>query len=531
MQQRAAADSTSREIPEDTSLLSPARIKTEVLSGLTVALALVPEAVAFAFVAHVHPLVGLYAAFIVGLITAVFGGRPGMISGATGALAVVMVALVATHGVEYLFATVVLMGILQITAGVLRWGKFIRMVPHPVMLGFVNGLAIVIFLAQMGQFKVSDGAGGQTWMTGLPLYLMLGLVVLTMAIIYFMPKLTKAIPAPLVAIGAVSALAIGLGLDVRTVGDLASIAGGLPQFHIPMVPLNLETLEIILPYALILAAIGLIESLLTLNLVAEMTETKGGASKECIAQGVANTVTGFFGGMGGCAMIGQSMINVKSGGRTRLSGISAALFLLSFILFASGLIEQIPLAALVGVMFMVVIGTFAWRSLQIMNKIPLTDAFVILLVTAVTVYSDLAVAVVVGVIVSALAYAWNAARRIDADISITEDGSKVYRLIGPLFFGSISGFQNLFDPKNDPDDVIIDFIGSRVVDHSGLEAIDALATRYQAEGKKLHLRHLTPDCKKLLEKAGEMVEVSVIEDPRYEVAVDYDHKFDKEPAR
>ncbi|MDX1737130.1 MAG: SulP family inorganic anion transporter [Alphaproteobacteria bacterium] len=503
----------------------PSRVKTEILSGLTVALALVPEAVAFAFVAQVHPLVGLYAAFIVGLITAVFGGRPGMISGATGALAVVMVSLVVTHGVEYLFAAVVLMGIIQIVVGVLRMGKFIRMVPHPVMLGFVNGLAIVIFLAQMTQFKVNDGGGNLVWMSGETLYFMLGLVALTMAVIWLAGRYVKAVPAPLAAILVVSVLVIFADLPVPRVGDMAQIAGDLPSFHIPMVPLTFETLQIILPYAIILAAIGLIESLLTLNLVADLTGTKGGASKECLAQGASNLVTGFFGGMGGCAMIGQSMINVKSGGRTRIAGIAAALFLLAFILFASGLIEQIPLAALVGVMFMVVIGTFAWNSLKIMTKIPKADAFVIVLVTVVTVYSDLAVAVVVGVIVSALVYAWNSAKHIYARIEINEHGSKEYHLFGPLFFGSITSFNELFDLKNDPSDVIIDFKGSRVWDHSGLEAIDALAVKYQEAGTTLHLRHLSDDCRHLLHKAGNMVEVSVIEDPSYGVAVDYSEEY------
>jgi sulfate permease, SulP family len=512
--------------PVTSSKLTPNRIKIELLAGLTVALALVPEAVAFAFVAGVNPLVGLYAAFFIGLITACFGGRPGMISGATGALAVVMVSLVATHGVEYLFATVVLMGLIQVVVGLLKWGKFIRMVPHPVMLGFVNGLAIVIFLAQMGQFQIDDGAGGTTWMGGADLYLMLGLVALTMAVIWFLPRLTGAFPAPLAGILVVSALVLGFGLETRSVGDLASISGGLPEFHIPMVPLTWDTLEIILPYSVILAAIGLIESLLTLNLVADMTNTKGGASRECLAQGAANVVTGFFGGMGGCAMIGQSMINVKSGARTRISGIAAALFLLSFILFAAPLIEQIPVAALVGVMFMVVIGTFAWTSLKIMHKIPMTDALVIVIVTCVTVYSDLAVAVVVGVIISALAYAWNAASRINARTGVSKEGWKVYRLSGPLFFGSTTRFQDIFDVNNDPEDVVIDFIDSRVVDHSGLEVIDALASKYEAAGKRLHLRHLSKDCQKLLTKAGSLVEVSVLEDPDYEVAVDYGHKFD-----
>ncbi|MFG6562966.1 SulP family inorganic anion transporter [Sulfitobacter sp. 1A13421] len=517
-----------RWMPDDG--FSIGRLRIELLSGLTVALALVPEAVAFAFVAGVHPLVGLYAAFLVGLITALIGGRPGMISGATGALAVVMVALVAQHGVEYLFATVVLMGLLQIFAGVMQWGKFIRLVPHPVMLGFVNGLAIVIFLAQMSQFKVpgtmvdtGHGVGGGEWLSGQPLYLMLTLVAATMAIIWITPRITKVIPAPLAGIGVIAAVVIGFGLDVPRVGDLASIQGGLPSLHIPMVPLTWETFEIILPYAVILAAIGLIESLLTLNLVGDLTGKRGGASQECIAQGVANTVTGFFGGMGGCAMIGQSMINVKSGGRTRVAGIAAAVFLLLFILVGSSVIELIPLAALVGVMFMVVIGTFAWNSLTILRKVPLMDAFVIILVTVVTVMEDLAVAVVVGVIVSALAYAWNNARRIHATTreSVTEKGAKVYEIHGPLFFGSSDGFAELFDVENDPEVVIVDFADSRVVDQSALQAIEAMAAKYEAAGKRLQLRHLSRDCHRLLNKAGHLM-VDSDDDPDYELAVDYD---------
>ena len=508
--------------------LTPAQLRIEVLAGLTVALALVPEAVAFAFVAGVEPLVGLYAAFIVGLITAIFGGRPGMISGATGALAVVMVSLVAQHGVEYLFATVVLMGLIQIGVGLMRWGKFIRLVPHPVMLGFVNGLAIVIFLAQLSQFQVPGtahvGAHGMTggeWLSGWPLVVMLGLVALTMAVIWLMPRLTSAIPAPLAGIALTAVIVIALGLDTPVVGDMASIEGGLPAFHLPLVPLTWETLEIILPYAVILAAIGLIESLLTLNLVGEITGQRGGASRECVAQGAANTVTGFFGGMGGCAMIGQSMINVKSGGRTRISGIAAALFLLAFILFAAPLIERIPLAALVGVMFMVVIGTFAWNSLRILTRVPLTDAVVIVLVTVVTVATDLATAVVVGVIVSALAYAWNAAKRISARTRIAEDGAKVYEVEGPLFFGSADGFVELFDPENDPERVVVDFAGSRVVDQSALQAIEKVAAKYEAAGKRLQLRHLSRDCHRLLSRAGHLV-VEGEDDPDYGLAVDYD---------
>ncbi len=517
---------------------SVSRLRIELLSGLTVALALVPEAVAFAFVAGVHPLVGLYAAFHVGLITALIGGRPGMISGATGALAVVMVSLVSLHGVEYLFATVILMGLIQIFAGVMQWGKFIRLVPHPVMLGFVNGLAIVIFLAQMSQFKVpgtmvdtGHGMSGGEWLSGGPLYLMLALVAATMAIIWVMPRVTRFIPAPLAGIGIVAAVVIFTGMDVPRVGDLASIQGGFPGFHLPfgegtglygtmLAPFTLETFYIIAPFAVILAAIGLIESLLTLNLVSDLTNTRGGASQECIAQGVANTVTGFFGGMGGCAMIGQSMINVKSGGRTRVAGIAAAVFLLLFILVGSSLIEQIPLAALVGVMFMVVIGTFAWNSLTILRKVPLMDAFVILLVTVVTVYEDLAVAVVVGVIVSALAYAWNNARRIHAKTYRTPEGAKVYQVQGPLFFGSAEGFAELFDVIGDPVEVIVDFADSRVVDQSALQAIETIAAKYEEAGKRLQLRHLSRDCHRLLTRAGHLM-VDSDDDPDYELAVNY----------
>ncbi|NQZ72588.1 MAG: SulP family inorganic anion transporter [Dinoroseobacter sp.] len=503
------------------------RWRIELLSGLTVALALVPEAVAFSFVAGVNPLVGLYAAFIVGLITALIGGRPGMISGATGALAVVMVSLVAQHGVEYLFATVVLMGIIQIASGIFKLGKFIRLVPHPVMLGFVNGLAIVIFLAQLTQFQVpgtaevsGHGMSGGEWLSGWPLVLMLALVALTMAVIWAVPKITSAIPAPLAGILVVAAIVIVFGIDVPRVGDMASIQGGLPSFHIPTVPLTWETFEIILPYAFILAAIGLIESLLTLNLVGEMTNERGGASQECVAQGVANTVTGFFGGMGGCAMIGQSMINVKSGGRTRIAGIAAALFLLVFILFAAPLIEQIPLAALVGVMFMVVIGTFAWNSLRILRKVPATDAVVIILVTVVTVMTDLATAVVVGVIVSALAYAWSNATRIHAKVYETPEGAKVYQIQGPLFFGSADGFVELFAPEQDPQRVVIDFADSRVADQSALQAIETIAAKYQGAGKKIELRHLSRDCHQLLNKAGQLM-VDSEDDPTYEIAANY----------
>ncbi len=501
-----------------------ASVKNDILSGLTVALALVPEAVAFAFVAGVNPLVGLYAAFMVGLITATFGGRPGMISGATGALAVVMVYLVAEHGAEYLFAAVVLMGIIQVLAGVLKMGVFIRMVPYPVMLGFVNGLAIVIFLAQLEQFKVTDALGVSSWLPGNELMLMLGLIALTMAIIYLLPKLTKAIPSSLAAIIVVTALVIFFGLDTKSVGDVASIAGGLPEFHIPMVPFTFETLMIILPYSLIFAAIGLIESLLTMNLIDEITETRGQGNRECMGQGAANIATGFFGGMGGCAMIGQSMININSGGLGRLSGISAALFLLGFILFASDLIEMIPLAALVGVMFIVVVATFEWSSVRILKKIPRADAFVLILVSGVTVVTDLATAVIIGVIVSALVFAWQTAKHMWAEQSVDESGAKVYVMHGPLFFGSIRSFTDLFDPKNDPDEVVIDFKYTRVYDHSGMEAIDSLTERYTKLGKKVHLRHLSHECQALLEKSGDLVEVNVAEDIHYHVETEAKRK-------
>ncbi len=501
--------------------LTISQSKTEILSGLTVAIALVPEAVAFAFVAQVHPLVGLYAAFFMGLITALIGGRPAMISGATGALAVVMVALVVNHGVEYLFATVILMGIIQILFGIFRLGKFIRIVPYPVMLGFVNGLAIVIFLSQLGQFKIINSAGNLEWISGLALYTMLGLVSLTMAIAYFLPKFTKIIPSSLAAIITVLGLVWFFNIDTRTVGDIANIAGGLPQFHIPQVAFNFETLKIIFPYSIILALIGLIESLLALTIVDEMTQTKGRKSKECTAQGIGNLVTGFFGGMGGCAMIGQTMINVSSGARHRLSGIAAALFLLSFIVVASPLISMIPIAALVGVMFIVVISTFAWSSFRIMHKIPKTDAFVIVLVSIVTVFSDLAIAVIAGVIFSALVYVWKSSQHISAGTAIDKKTKeKTYQIYGPIFFGSVDSFNEIFNPKKDPIKVVIDFKNSRVWDHSALQALKKLAAKYGVLGKEIRYKGLSGDCAALLEKSGCQIEKDQEHDPIYEVVVD-----------
>lgn len=499
------------------ALPSTQEIKTNILSGLTVALAMVPEAIAFALVAQVSPLTGLYSAFIMALITSALGGRPGMISGATGALAVVIVALVVTHGVEYLFAAVLLMGLLQILFAVAKLGKIIRMVPHPVMLGFVNGLAIVIFMAQFGHFKTTGSDGAAHWMQGAALYTMLGLSVLTMAIIYLLPRLTKAVPATLVGITLVSALVAFIGIETKTVGDLGSIAGGLPLLHLPDVPLDFETLKIVFPYSLILAAIGLIESLLTLNLIDEMTETRGEPNRECLAQGAGNVITGLFAGMGGCAMIGQSMINVGSGALRRLSGIATALFLLSFILFASSWIERIPLAALIGVMFVVAEKTFEWSSLQALRKIPRSDALIVVAVTAVTVLTDLAIAVVLGVVIAALVFAWQHAKRISVSSTIDEKGRKIYELHGTLFFASTATFQSMFSPKDDPDEVVIEFRGARVKDHSAIVAIDNLSERYRQLGKRLHLRHLSPSCLEVLDKAVEF-EIHRREHTYYHVA-------------
>ncbi|NOQ47567.1 MAG: STAS domain-containing protein [Methanococcoides sp.] len=495
--------------------------KNEVLSGLTVSLALVPEAVAFSIIANVSPLVGLYSAFIIGLITAIFGGRPGMISGATGAIAVVVVALVIQHGVEYLFAAVVLMGIIQMTIGALKLGKFIRLVPHAVMFGFVNGLAIVIFMAQLAQFKFNDINGIEHWLGGQALLVMLGFVVLTMAIIYLLPRFTKAVPASLAAIIVVSTIVIFFQIQTRTVGDIASIAGGFPEFHLPRVPLNLETIKIIFPYSLIMALVGLIESLLTLTVIDEMTETRSRGNKESVAQGVANLVCGFFGGMGGCAMIGQSLININSGARDRISGIVAAVSLLLFVLVGSPLIEKIPMAALVGVMFVVAIGTFEWASLKIFRKVPITDFLVMLVVAGITViYHNLAAAVIAGVVISALAFAWEHAKLVRAREIVDDNGIKHYEFFGPLFFGSVTEFQSKFDVLNDPDEIIIDLKESRVVDHSAIEALNKITERYAKVGKTVHLRHLSEDCRVLLDNASAIIDVNHWEDPHYKVPSD-----------
>ncbi len=491
--------------------------KTEILSGITVALALVPEAIAFALIAGLSPLTGLYAAFVMGLVTSILGGRPGMISGATGAVAVVIVSLAQDFGVEYVFATVVLAGLLQLGAGILRLGKFMRLVPHPVIFGFVNGLAIIIFMSQLVQFQTPGG----DWLSGAALYTFLGLVLLTMAVIWGLPKLSKAIPSSLAAILLVFGLVLGLGLETRTIGDIASIQGGFPPFHIPELPYNLETLRIIFPYAAIVAGVGLIESLLTLNIVDEITETRGRGNKEAVAQGTANILSGFFSGMGGCAMIGQSLINTSNGARARLSGIVAAVMLLVFIMFGAGLIERVPMAALTGLMIMVALGTFEWASLRTFRRMPKSDVLVMVLVTLVTVFlHNLALAVLVGVIISALVFAWDNAKRIRARKHTDENGVKHYEIYGPLFFGSVALFNEKFDVLSDPDEVIIDFKESRVVDMSAIEALNKLTERYQKVGKKVHLKHLSRDCRQLLTDADKIIEVNVLEDPTYKVVLD-----------
>jgi SulP family sulfate permease len=496
-------------------------LRTEILAGITVSVSLIPEAIAFSLVAGLSPLTGLYAAFTMGLVTSIFGGRPGMISGAAGAIAIIIVALAKTHGPEYIFATAILAGIIQMLAGIFKLGKFIRLVPQSVMYGFVNGLAIIIFLSQITQFKWTDPGGSLHWMTGTPLLLMVGLVLFTMLIIWKFPKITKAFPSPLAAILVVTGLVLLLNLDTRMLGDIASVQGGFPPFNIPKIPYTLETLNVIFPYALMVAAVGLVESLLTMNLIDEITETRGWGNKEAIAQGAGNTLSGFFSGMGGCALIGQSLINISSGGRTRISGIIASLVLLVLIMFGSGIIERIPMAALTGVMMMVAIGTFEWTSLRTFKRMPKPDIIVMVVVTLITVFMhNLALAVLIGVAFSALVFAWENAKRIRARKYVDEHGIKHYEIYGPLFFGSVSAFNEKFEIANDPEEVIIDFSESRVADMSGIEALNKITERYRKLGKKLHLRHLSSDCLQLLDNANEIIEVNILEDPTYKVVVD-----------
>lgn len=509
--------------------------KIEVLSGLTVAIALIPEAVAFALLAGLSPLTGLYAAFIMGIVTSIFGGRPGMISGATGAVAVVFLGLIETlksinpnitidEITQYVFITVILAGIIQIIAGLLKLGKLMRLVPQPVIFGFVNGLAIIIFMAQLPQFTVDSTVKGAPWMQGEQLYMFLGLVMLTILIIWSLPKLTKAFPPGLAAILVIFGLVYFFGIETSTVGDIASVSGGFPIPSIPNVPINLDTILMVLPYSAVVAGVGLIESLLTLNIIDEITETRGKSNKEAIAQGSANVLSGFFLGMGGCAMLGQSLINISSGSRARLSGIVAAIGLLIFVMYGADIIEQLPMAALTGLMIMVAVGTFEWASFKTLRRMPKSDVLVMILVTVVTVVlHNLALAVLVGVIIAALVFAWDNAKRIRARKRIDENGVKHYEIYGPLFFGSTTVFTSKFDIKNDPDEIIIDFYESRVVDMSAIEALNKLTERYRKQGKTVHLKHLSPDCRRLLKNADEIIDVNILEDPSYKVISD---KFD-----
>ncbi|WP_110993932.1 SulP family inorganic anion transporter [Pseudomonas sichuanensis] len=478
--------------------MKPARLRADLLAGLTTSFALVPECIAFALVAHLNPLMGLYGAFIICTLTALFGGRPGMISGAAGSMAVVIVALVVQHGAQYLLATVLLGGVVMILFGVLRLGKLVRLVPYPVMLGFVNGLAIVIALAQLEHFKE-----GERWLSGTPLYLMIGLVALTMLVVYVLPRLTRAVPPALVAILGVGLMVYLFGLPTRTLGDMAHIAGGLPQLALPDVPWNLETLKIIAPYALLMAMVGLLETLLTLNLTDEITESRGYPDRECVALGAANMVSGLCGGMGGCAMIGQTVINLSSNGRGRLSGVVAGVMILLFVLFLSPLIERIPLAALVGVMFVVAQQTFAWASLRVLRKVPLSDVLAIVAVTVVTVFTDLATAVMFGIVIAAINFAWQHARELYADSHVDAAGDKHYQVHGTLFFASTTPFLNQFDPAGDPAQVTLDCQHLSFVDYSAIAALKTLRERYAKAGKQLRVVHLSERCKKLLKRAGE----------------------------
>lgn len=495
-------------------------LKNEVLAGLTVAMTMIPESLSFAILAGLSPLTGLYAAFLMGLVTAIFGGRPGMVSGGAGATVVVLIALAATHGVAYLFAAVILAGILQLLVGLFRLGKFVRLIPQPVMYGFLNGLAVIIFMAQVGQFKIVEN-GVEHWLQGPALYLMAGLTLLTIAIVLILPRFTKAVPASLVAIVVVFAIVHFFAIDTKKVMDIASVSGSLPAFHIPDVPFSFETLQIIFPYALVMAGVGLIESLLTLNMVDEITNTKGKPSREAAAQGIANITNGLFGGMGGCAMVAQTLVNIGAGARARLSAIIGALTILLIILVGGPVIEQIPMAALVGVMMMVAIGTLEWASFRIINKMPRHDIFVGMLVAVITVLlHNLALAVLIGVVISALVFAWESAKRIRAKKYIDDNGVKYYEIYGPLFFGSTTAFADKFDVLNDPDEVVIDLKESKVADMSAIEALNKITEKYHKAGKRLRLRHLSEDCRRLLQNAAGVIEVNIIEDPTYNVMPD-----------
>lgn len=481
---------------------------------------MIPESLSFAIVAGLPPLTGLYGAFLMGIITAIIGGRPGMISGGAGATVIVMIPLILTYGIEYFFAAVALAGLIQILVGVFRLGKFVRLVPQPVMYGFLNGLAVVIFMSQLEQFKTGTGIAAQ-WLQGESLYIMLGLVLVTLLLVHFIPKISKALPTTLIAIAIVFALVHGFGIETKTVQDIASISGSLPPFHIPQIPFSLETLQIIFPYAAIMAGVGLLETLLTLTLVDEVTETRGNANKESVAQGIANITNGFFTGMGGCAMIAQTFVNLNAGARQRLSGVVSALAILLIILVGAPLIEKIPMAALVGVMMMVAITTFSWGFFKKMTKMPKSDILVTIVVASITIiFHNLAYAVLIGIIISALVFAWESAKRIRARKFVDENGVKHYEIFGPLFFGSVANFNEKFDTTNDPETIMISFKESRISDMSGIEAVDVLTKKYAERGKKVILTHLSEDSRKLLENASAVIQVNIAEDPNYKIPSD-----------
>lgn len=491
--------------------------KNEILAGLTVAMTMIPESLSFAILAGFPPLTGLYAAFIMGLVTAILGGRPGLVSGGAGATVITLIALMKLHGIDYVFAAVALAGVFQILVGIFKWGKFIRLVPQPVMYGFVNGLAVVIFMSQLEQFKTVVN-GQVVWLTGTPLYIMGGLTALTIAIVYFFPKISKAIPASLMAIITIFAISLIFGIETKTVEDIASVQGGFPPFHIPSIPLSWETLQIIAPYSLIMGAVGLTEGLLTLNLVDEITATRGNSNRECIAQGTANIANGFFTGMGGCPMIAQTLVNLNAGARARLSAIIASLTILCIILFGAPVIGKLPMAALTGVMIVVALGTFEWASFKVITKMPKADIITGILVAVITVtLHNLALAVLIGVIISALVFAWENAKHIRASVTTGTKGTKQYNIYGPLFFGSIAAFNEIFDIANDPTEVEIDFMNSRVSDMSAIEALSNLTKKYAAAGKTVHLKHLSEDCRRLLKNAEGIIEINIQEDPEYRV--------------
>ena len=484
--------------------------RIEILAGLTVAMTMIPESLSFAILAGFPPLSGLYAAFIAGLVAAMFGGRPGLISGGAGATVVTLIGLIKLHGLDYAFAAVAMAGVIQLIVGIFKWAKYIRLVPSSVMYGFVNGLAVIIFSAQLEQFKTTAPNGQMEWLTGTPMMIMAGLVALTILITWLFPKISKAVPSSLMAIIVVFTIVLVFGIETKTVGDISPISGSLPPFHIPNVPLTWETFMIILPAGAIVAAVGLTEGLLTLNLVDEITETKGNGSRESLAQGASNILNGFFSGMGGCPMIAQTLVNLSAGSRSRVSGVIAALAILMIILIAAPIIEKIPMAALTGVMMVVAFLTFKWSSFKILNKMPKTDVFIIILVTAITIIThNLAVAVLTGIIISGLNFTWQKANELSVNTE-TNGTEKIYHLNSDLFFGVVASFEGIFDIKNDPKTVVIDFKNSEIKDMSALESLAKMTNKYASLDKVLYLKNLNENSKKRVEKAKPVIELNLL---------------------